>query len=568
MAFDGEIRDLLNDKALREQVARRAASLKTVRKDWELHWQEVARYTQPRLGLNLGDRSASKKGGEVNSKLLDSHGIKVANTLANGMTTGMSSPAMPWFKLSVEDPDLVEFQEVKEWLAMVEERLYSFFARTNFYAATKTGYAHIGVFGTSACLMQENWAHDAVNYPIPCGDYWIGLDEGLVANTMLRRCDMTVIQLMEKFGEKRVPLAVKEQYARGDYQRPHVCWHLIEPNNDRGWGRMDKLSMPYRSYYWTESDAERFLSVGGYEERPFWAPRWETDGADVYGRSPAMDALPDLRQLQYERRSKNETTDYIRRPALIAPTQLNNTHASLIPRGLTTMSGVDKDNFRPIWEVPWQLSQMHREDIAELHRTTDELMFADLFMAITNMPGVQPRNIEEIARRNEEKLTQLGPVVDRNQNEQLKVAIDRAFGILNRQGMIAPAPEAMQGTTLRVEFVGLLAQMQMALGIGPIERTVNFIGGLVAVQPSALDKLDIDQTIDEYARRVGSPPKMVRSDEEVAKLRASRAKQEQMAQMAQMAPAAKDGATAAKLMSELQTPPGPGHAGPALALGL
>jgi hypothetical protein len=61
-------------------------------------------------------------------------------------------------------------------------------------------------------------------------------------------------------------------------------------------------------------------------------------------------------------------------------------------------------------------------------------------MAITTMPGVQPRNIEEIAARNEEKLTQLGPVIERVNNEKLEVAIDRTFGIMSRMACFLPLP--------------------------------------------------------------------------------------------------------------------------------
>jgi hypothetical protein len=61
-------------------------------------------------------------------------------------------------------------------------------------------------------------------------------------------------------------------------------------------------------------------------------------------------------------------------------------------------------------------------------------------MAITNMSGIQPRNVEEIAARNEEKLTQLGPVIERVNNEKLQVAIERAFGIMQRMHLLPPSP--------------------------------------------------------------------------------------------------------------------------------
>ena len=36
------------------------------------------------------------------------------------------------------------------------------------------------------------------------------------------------------------------------------------------------------------------LSVAGYYEKPFIAPRWEVVGNETFGVSPGMDALPDV----------------------------------------------------------------------------------------------------------------------------------------------------------------------------------------------------------------------------------------------------------------------------------
>ncbi len=554
MAFDGSMpRQPLVNRAKRAELARRTKGMKGSREAYDPHCAEVARFTQPRLGLNLTHTGyKAKKGGEINGKLLDPHGTLVFNTLQNGMTTGMSSATMPWFKLTVEDPGLRDSKDVKVWLSAVEEVLYGFFAKSGFYAAQKTSYGDLGVFGTAASIMSESWARVGVVHTLPFGDYWIALDADLVANTMLRRCDLTVIQMVEKFGKDRCPKTVRDQYDRSEYETSHCCWHLIEPNNDRVWGKQDNINMPFRSYYWCDSSEDEFLSISGFEERPFWAPRWDILGNDIYGRSPGMDALPTLRQLQLEALRKTEAIEYINRPPLAAPTALNNTHANLVPRGITTMSNVDRNQFFPIWEVPYQAVTAVRESIDDLRQQASELTFASLFMAITNMQGVQPRNVEEIARRNEEKLTQLGPVIDRNQNEQLRVAVDRAFGICNRAGLLPPPPEELQNIELRVVFIGLLAQMQKAIGIGPIERMLTFVSGILPVDPRAGDKMDWDQTIDEYADRVGAPPSMIRSDEEVAKLRDARQRQEQMAQLAALAPAAKDGAQAAAVMQGVQ----------------
>jgi hypothetical protein len=188
--------------------------------------------------------------------------------------------------------------------------------------------------------------------------------------------------------------------------------------------------------------------------------------------------------------------------------------------------------------------------IDKTHQQIDMLSFADLFNAITNMAGIQPRTVEEIAARNEEKLTQLGPVIERVSNEKLEVVIDRVFGIMDRGGLLPPVPEAIAGQNLGVEFVSILTQMQRMVGIGQIERTVAFAGNTAGVAPEVLDVIDPDETMKEYASRAGAPSKMIRSDKEIEEVRATRAQQQQMAQAAEMAAPAKDAVEAARLASE------------------
>ncbi|MCY1381728.1 Bacteriophage head to tail connecting protein [compost metagenome] len=83
-----------------------------------------------------------------------------------------------------------------------------------------------------------------------------------------------------------------------------------------------------------------------------------------------------------------------------------------------------------------------------------------------------------------------------------------------------------------------------------IERTIAFAGSLAGIYPEAVDKLDFDQAIDEYAAMVGVPPTIVRPDDTVAQIRQARAdaaeQQQAMEQMGQMI-------QGAKLLSETDT---------------
>lgn len=521
--------------------------LKNIRTDYEDEWRDIARFAQParsRFLTTQKDKNGSLRRTR-NKALFDPHGIEAFRTLANGMTSGLSSASRPWFTLKLADDALNEEQGVREWLSEVERRMYAFFAAGNFYGAVKAGYAEEGLFGTEACVMVEHPTVGSVCHALTAGEYWIALSDAMVPDTLYRFCPMTVKQAVDTFKD-RVANRIRQLYDKSEYEQPVEFYHAIEPNPD--YNPMKFGSKPWRSVYWDDQDSEqKLLRVSGYEEQPFWAPRWDVIGGDTYGVSPGMDSLPALRELQMQAKRRNEAIDAMVKPEKIVPAGVRLTGE---PGRNVTSSNVDKDQIIIPYQMPYQAVNAIGEEIVKCHAQIDGLSFADLFNAITNMRGVQPRNMEEIAARNEEKLTQLGPVIERVANEKLEIAIDRGFGIMTRGQMLPPVPEALSGAPINVEFVSILTQMQRMVGIGQIERVVGFVGNMAAVKPDALDKINFDEAIDEYGYRAGAPAKLIRSDKDVAAIRQQRAQQEQAAQMAAMAPAMQQGADAARLLSE------------------
>ena len=533
---------------LKERCNRRLGALKGARQPYEDEWREIARYAQPSHSrfLNAEQNRNFKR---RNDDVYNSHPILSFRTLTGGMTSGLSSPSRPWFRLVPFDQDLASDASVRVWLAEVERRLYAFLASTNFYGAMKSGYAEMGMFGTEACVMVEHWQAGAVCHAMTAGEYWLALSDASVPDTLYRRCPMTVHQVVQSFGLDGVSDFVRNAHDSGRYDQPVNVCHAIEPNKDRVEGLKTASGKPWRSVYWDENDgdAERVLRVHGYEEQPFWAPRWDTIGGDTYGTAPGFDALPDMRELQMQTRRKTQATEFLVRPEKIVPASVKLTGKA---GNIVTASQIDAAGVIVPYKIDPAAIGAIMEDVQRCAEAVDRLTYADLFMAITNMQGVQPRNIEEIASRNEEKLTQLGPVIERVNSEKLEVAIDRAFGIMARKKLLPPAPEHLQGQPVKVDFVSILAQMQRMVGLGQIERTVSFIGNLAARFPEAGDRLDVDATVDDYADRAGAPPRIIRSVDEAQGLRQQRAQDAQNAKLAAMAGPAQQGADAARLLSE------------------
>jgi hypothetical protein len=181
-----------------------------------------------------------------------------------------------------------------------------------------------------------------------------------------------------------------------------------------------------------------------------------------------------------------------------------------------------------------------------------EYFYNDLFLAISRKD--KNMTAREVMELDAEKMMLLGPVLDRLRSELFQPLTERVFGIANRRGLIPIPPEEIQGKELKIEFISILAQAQKQAGMTAINQTVGFIGQLAQADPTALDKLNIDEVINQVAEINGSPPMVIRSEEEVAQIREARAQQQaQMQQMAmakEMAGLAATGGQAAESISK------------------
>jgi hypothetical protein len=537
---------------LRERCNRRLVGLKANRQPYEAEWREIASLAQPARSRFLNS-DTNKNARQRNRNLSSSHGIFAFRTLQGGMTSGLSSQSRPWFSLATYDDALMEDPEVTAWLAEVERRMYAFLAQTNFYGAAKTGYLEMGLFGTEGCVMQEDRKEGAVCHQLTAGEYWIGVGASLMPEALYRRCPLTVMQAVSMFGA-RVSPRIRNLYDTSSYDTITNIYHAIELNDERVPDAMDARGKAFRSFYWDEDDGrvDTHLSLSGYEEQPFWAPRWDTTGNDAWGVGPGADALPDLRELMLQTKRLGDTIDYVVWPEIVSPASIK---LKRQPKAVTTASRADMEKVDIPYQIPVEAVNLISAVVQRSETKVNVASYADLFMAITNMQGIQPRNVEEIASRNEEKLTQLGPVIERVNNEKLEIVINRTFGVMQRARLLPPAPQALAESELKINFVSILTQMQRMVGLGSIERTAAFVGKLAAQFPSAADKLNVDDMIDEYADRAGAPPKIIVPTDMANEGRAAAAARAQAAEAVELAakaaPAAKDALGAARLMSEL-----------------
>ncbi len=533
---------------------RRLAELKEVRQPWEAEWRALAEHIEPTRLRLYSDR----EGPRSRDKIIDSTGSHAYETLKSGMHSGLTSPARPWFRLTTFDPDLKKQDSVKVYLAAVQDKMREVFAASNLYRAFHIGYGDLGQFGQSVAILVEDEETVIRVQQLVHGRFWISRDHKGKATTLYRVFRWSVQRIIERFGYDNVPERLQSLYDSSRYGECFDVYHAIEPRYDRDPRLIDKRNKAFLSNYWIDETGGDLLEESGFDSNPIIAPAWELSEDDHYALSPGQKALGDIRMLQLEQTRKLEGIDKKVRPPMNAPTSMQNSPASLLPGAVNYVDDPTGKGFRPAMEVNLSLAEL-REDIQEVQNRIEKTFFADLFFAITNMEGVQPRNQFELTQRKEEQLLQLGPVLENVFGDQLGPTIDRTFDILAARDELPPPPPELQGTELKVEYISTLAQAQQAVATGAIERGVAFMGQVSAVKPEALDKLDVDEAIDLYFDAIGAPPSMILADDKVEDIRAQRAQQMQAAQTAQMAsqvaPALNQGAKAAQVLADANDNP-------------
>jgi len=530
----------------RSCLLRRKGALWTERSSWDGHWAEIAQYQMPRASRFFV--SDTNKGNKRHNAIYDNTAIFAQRTLAAGMMSGMTSPARPWFRISLADKDLMEYGPVKTWLYDVSERMRAVFAKSNTYNTLHHCYEELGAFGTWADFVQSDFDNIIHHYPMTVGEYALATNDKGVVDTLARQVSMTVKQMVQWFGKDKVSVTVRNLFDSGKLDAWVEVVHMVQPRAEYDRTKKDGKNMPFQSVYFEPAAAnwEEFLSEGGYKRFPALCPRWVVTGNDVYGHSPGMDCLGDVKQLQLSQLRKAQAIDYQVNPPLQIPTAYKDQAHKRLPGGTMYVDSTSPGGgVRSAYEVNLRLDYL-LDDIKDTRERIRGACYADLFLMLAN-DSRSGTTATEIAERNEEKLLMLGPVLERLHNELLSPLIDITFDRLMSTGVLPAPPDELQGADLNIEFISTLAQAQRAVAAGGVDRLLSTIGQVSAVPAwqQAADKVDIDQVIDDYAEMYGVNPKIIVPDDVVAQRRAERAQAAQQAQAAASAPQAVDSAKTA-----------------------
>jgi len=508
------MQELLND------IQNQLTAMKRIRQPHEAVWDEIVDEMFPfRWG---GWDRKEQRGTRSQNKIYNSYPLQMLNIMADGIQGHMVSDSFRWMTpyLSRQQSGPV----VRKYLQDVEDQFYWEFQRSNFYEAINEYLQDGGAIGTAHMYGQESSDASRVVFKVMHPrEVWIAENFDGVVDTHYREFYLTLKQIVEKFGiyHPSIQNAVENKQWTEEYKFVHVVKPRLGMNGDAPETR------PFASIY-ADVTNNVIVKESGYFVNPYATWRWKKLSHEVYGRSPAWEALRDIKQLNEMSKTLLAAGQRHSDPPMFVPAEMRNE----FDRRAGSLNYYQDPN-----RIPFALTErsnfpigQEREEMKQ--RIVREAFKVDFFLMLQQ--AEREMTATEIIEKQNEKVAILGAVIGRFQTEALNPIIDIVFDISSRAGRMPEVPdevvELFGGAKIDVDYTGPLAQAQKRLRVQGTQAALQSALVYAQFDQTILDRFKFDTVAKDIAEAYGMRQEAIRTDAEVKKLQMERQKL-QMAQM-------------------------------------
>lgn len=496
----------------------------------EKEWRHLAKWLAPHRGMFTGedDRMFSTR---RNPFAFLTTQIQCIQRGAAGITSGMTPRNASWFSLEFQDKKLAEISGARAWLDEVYNLMLITLRDGGYYQAIHACNTDLLWAGCFLLYAEKDTLNPIRFENVQIGSFTIALNEYQQLDAVCRTSIWTPARLVNTFGDKVLHPTTLKMLQDNPYD-PIRVYQLVRKRNLRDSTKMDSKNMPYESLFW-EQGGKNFLHVGGYEEMPFFFTSWNF-GRNQYGTGPGDNALFDSQQLDELETRKLEALAKLTSP----PVQASKNLKDIVRLGPNDINFVNANStISPILDlnpISHSIQALQNEIEIVKNRLADTLQ-ASIFMSMPLDQRPHDMSATEFMERKQEALQQLGPVMAAYEPNVLTPMLRRVQMTLDRAGLLPRPPESLRGVELATQttFISPIANALRQNNLQAMQAAWQVVAQIAQIQPDALDKLDTDQMLDEFASGLGVPGGVMRSDEDVAKMRQQRQEQQMQMQTAQ-----------------------------------
>lgn len=477
-------------------------------------WQDTADLQYPTQN-QIVDKTTP--GEQKTHRIYDFTAIFESQNTASGLAQNLMPPGQKFFAIKAANREKQDIDAVKRYLNKATEITHDELFGSTFPLDLVETLRSLIVFGT--CNLHSNYTTELIFKNFAIGSYVILENEAGRVDTIKIKFERTAIQATEMFDDpgKSVIAAMASPDKKTD-----KFWFIqaIQPRKQLNPNLSDNLNMPFESVVVSVQD-QVIVDEGGFDEFPNSVARWLKASNEMYGRGIGTEVNPQVRQVNAMKHDFNLVANRFAKPPLevlesfdgevdVSPDATN--FVSEL-NSIKAIQGEARGNF-PI-----------TKDVLEMERLViKDAYFSQAFAPLSGLTGDR-RNQLEIRQRVQEAFKKIGSPIGRIQSELFTPTITRVVMLLLRNGVIPPPPPELQGEGFKLEYVGPLSLALQSSEIEASQIWMGIIGELDAVEPTAKDNIDFDDSIRRIGRNLGV------NEEDIASIDERDAKREERARL-------------------------------------
>lgn len=515
------------------------------RQTLEKVWQQIEERINP-SDIQFGQNQPREKGKQNNEKVFDATPGLALDRFKAAIHSLVTPRNQMWHNLKAVDEELAEDPEVQRYLDEVKRRLFASRYAVNFDTEVQACYYNAGKFGSMAMFIGDRVGRSLYYRAIPMKQLYFAENEFGEVDMLHRDWHWTARQAYRKWGDK-LPRVVREAAEKRPQQMFRFL-HVVKPRTDADVSRRDYRGMPFLSYYILYNTQE-MIEEGGFRAFPYAVGRYDLNAGEVYGRSPCMTILPDVKMLNEMNRTTIQAAQLMVLPPLLAAKDGVLDAIRITPGAVNR--GALEDNGRQLIQ-PMTIGgdvRLGLEMMDQKRSVINDALLQTLFQILVDKPNI---TATEAMLRAQEKGQLIGPTGARIESEFLNSVIMRELDILAMNGQLPEMPEQLmeRGGLYEIEYDSPLSRARESEGGVAVLRTFEQLAPLAQVDPTAFKRFNSDAISKELARLNGMPAKLLYTDEEMEEIDAATAQQNQVQQLLAAAPVA---AGAAKDIAQAQS---------------
>lgn len=507
-----------------KELMRLQSQMETQRSVFDVHYREVAERVLPRYN---DFQTQQAEGAKRTERIFDSTALLALDRAASAVDSLITPATQMYQGFEPEDYRLAGDREVKLYCDELAKALFRARYRpsANFASQAHECYLTTMAFGTMGMFTDEVVGVGLRYKSIGLADLYIAENYAGIVDMVHRRMRLTARQAVQKFGRNKLPEPIIKAEEK-EPLRKFEFFHCVRPNNDMDARRKDWRGMSWSSYYVCK-ESRTTVDRGGYRTMPYSVARFVTSPNEVYGRSPAMMVLPDIKMVNEMEKTIIRAAHKIVDPPMLAYGDGALSVFNARPAAMN-YGGVDEQGRQLI--VPLKTGSnlpIALEMTEQKRKVINDAFYITLFQILVQNPQM---TATEALIRAQEKGQLLAPTAGRQESEFLGPNTQRELDILAMAQQLPPMPEKLRraGGLLKITHTSPLSRMRRAEDGVAIMRTIEAVTPLANIRPEILDRFDPDMVVQELCEINGVPERVLRPFEVMVAERAQKKQAEQM----------------------------------------